>query len=96
MSDEVKVPAWVPKGVVEMYAVTPLQNEAAARLLTDSRMQEVWKILRAIVPANARDRVLALDQLCIPEHFDEQERDLTLFDRLSAALFHKVVIELSQ
>ncbi|MGN8092255.1 hypothetical protein [Methylobacterium sp. 22177] len=130
MSTKVKIPAWAPHGVASLYEVFGLDNIYSQRLISDKRMKDVWKQLKAStknadtvipswyhrynkasaeirkdneplkhlfsfeLPEDVRDKILSIDECCIPNTYDQGYRDLTVFDYLSAALFFSVTAEM--
>lgn len=108
MTEALTIPAWVPNGVRLMYEVGPLKNDCARRLLTDPRMKAAWIELKKLVPksdapspsyhppsAYMLERMDFLKNSCDLKDW-ELDENLSDFDRLSAALYYRVVIMLSQ
>lgn len=97
MNRQIAIPSWVPHGAKVMHEVAGLNNEVAARILTDGRMEQAWKDLRELpAPADLQERLLKIRPGFSPDAYREGGFDLAPFDRQSAALFYQVVLEFYQ
>lgn len=97
MRRPVAIPTWVPFGAKAMQEVAGLNNEVATRLLIDLRMEQAWKDLKDLPePTDLQDRLLRIPGGLSPDAYGIEIGSLTAFDRQSAALFYRVMIEVYQ
>lgn len=90
-----QLPDWLPKSVVKLANVTPLQNEIRRRLLTDPRMKDVWSwLLRANSEGDER-RLSSVDPILRLSTWGLDNTVADMRDQLCGAFFLQVLQELS-